>query len=165
MFNTRFSIIHNNLKALNIFLKVIEDMRGPIVFTWLTKAPNQKSYTFTTSRTSALFPGLKSTPTFFLIYIILGNKILQLIHFCLNYLYEHTRYSRQNKLILLCGSSARWLSWLKRLTSNEEIPSSNLGRAFLSRKYSHSPLPTQFRFKEDIIGLFKFEVVHQFASS
>ena len=26
---------------------------------------------------------------------------------------------------------ARWLSWLKRLTSNEEIPSSNLGRAFL----------------------------------
>ena len=25
---------------------------------------------------------------------------------------------------------ARWLSWLKRLTSNEEIPSSNLGRAF-----------------------------------
>ena len=34
-----------------------------------------------------------------------------------------------------CGrveeSAARWLSWLKRLTSNEEIPSSNLGRAFL----------------------------------
>ena len=29
------------------------------------------------------------------------------------------------------GSAARWLSWLKRLTSNEEIPSSNLGRAFL----------------------------------
>ena len=28
-------------------------------------------------------------------------------------------------------SVARWLSWLKRLTSNEEIPSSNLGRAFL----------------------------------
>ena len=28
-------------------------------------------------------------------------------------------------------SAARWLSWLKRLTSNEEIPSSNLGRAFL----------------------------------
>ena len=27
--------------------------------------------------------------------------------------------------------AARWLSWLKRLTSNEEIPSSNLGRAFL----------------------------------
>ena len=162
MFNTRFLIIHNNFKALNIF----ENMRGPIVFTWLTKAPNQKSYTFTTSRTSALFPGLKSKPTFFLIYIILGNKILQLVHFCLNYLNEHSRYSRKkNKLILQCGSSARWLSWLKRLTSNEEIPSSNLGRAFLSRKYSHSPLPTQFRFKEDIIGLFKFEVVHQFASS
>ena len=31
------------------------------------------------------------------------------------------------------GSTARWLSWLKRLTSNEEIPSSNLGRAFLQR--------------------------------
>ena len=29
------------------------------------------------------------------------------------------------------GNTARWLSWLKRLTSNEEIPSSNLGRAFL----------------------------------
>ena len=27
-------------------------------------------------------------------------------------------------------TTARWLSWLKRLTSNEEIPSSNLGRAF-----------------------------------
>ena len=32
-------------------------------------------------------------------------------------------------------SVARWLSWLKRLTSNEEIPSSNLGRAFL---YEHN---------------------------
>ena len=31
-------------------------------------------------------------------------------------------------------SVARWLSWLKRLTSNEEIPSSNLGRAFLDYK-------------------------------
>ena len=30
------------------------------------------------------------------------------------------------------GTTARWLSWLKRLTSNEEIPSSNLGRAFLT---------------------------------
>ena len=35
-----------------------------------------------------------------------------------------------------CGiSTARWLSWLKRLTSNEEIPSSNLGRAFFQFQY------------------------------
>ena len=33
-------IIQNNFQALNIFLKVIENMRGPIVFTWLTKATN-----------------------------------------------------------------------------------------------------------------------------
>ena len=33
------------------------------------------------------------------------------------------------------GSTARWLSWLKRLTSNEEIPSSNLGRAFLTQNF------------------------------
>ena len=31
---------------------------------------------------------------------------------------------------------ARWLSWLKRLTSNEEIPSSNLGRAFFKLSIS-----------------------------
>ena len=89
-------IIQNNFQALNIFLKVIENMRGPIVFTWLTKAANSKSCTFTTLRTSALFPGLKSKPIFFLLYIILGNKILQLIYFYLNYVNEHSRYYRLN---------------------------------------------------------------------
>jgi hypothetical protein len=38
-----------------------------------------------------------------------------------------------NELVKL-ESQARWLSWLKRLTSNQEIPSSNLGRAFLLPK-------------------------------
>ena len=36
-----------------------------------------------------------------------------------------------NFILIAWQSAARWLSWLKRLTSNEEIPSSNLGRAFL----------------------------------